>query len=101
MLTSEQLRRKHSNMVNCEKSWKEQRIFFNMTETVASQSAKWYAENLEKELRGLYPTKPNLDGFVNIDHIFTIDLPSGRINLAFNDNGAIVVYNSREKTSKI
>ena len=96
--------RKHYNMVNCEKSWKEQRVFFNMTQTVARQSAKWYAENLEKELRDLYPTKPNLDGFVavNNDHIFTIDLPSGRINLAFDNNGAIgkLAYNSEEKNIK-
>ena len=87
--------RKYPNMANCEYSWKEQRLFFNMTQNISSQSAKWYANNLEKELQALNPTIPALDNFVvqSIDTTFTIklpgDLPDYTILLKFDNNGAI------------
>ena len=87
------VRKNSSNFVAVEQSWLEQREFFNMTLEMAmkSSSSQWYVDNLKKELSGIYPSLPSLDGYKegDIAATYLVNTTGGHLKLGFLKNGAI------------
>ncbi len=88
-----QLNSKSKGFIDCIHSWQEQRLFFNLTLAIAEKSAKWYADNLIRELEGLRTNIPAIvsSDFVSLDRRsnFIVDVSGGSVQLSFTKTGSI------------
>ena len=93
------------NYQNCKNSWKEQRVFFNITRDLSRQTKNPFSDWLEKLLSSstLDPYPSSLENLIHVDasKTFNLDQFGIPVNLGFGKDGSIVSMTGKDSEGNV